>query len=274
MVERPGHCAELAYCSGHGWCLEDRSFGSDPDDIVEFCDCQDNWHGAFCNVSVFNEYPAFPASVGELLLAEQQRNRTSSSTGSSSTGRDSKKSRSSPNSSRSSGQGNATDDSIGVFDKRRNTHGVDGLSNSEVVACTNNENGTTSDCGQHGICVAQQCYCSHGFIGPHCGIRSCPNNCFGHGTCVDGDCACDFGWTGQFCAQQTCSTTDSSVGESGNRNDNRRNRKKRTIGRAQEDCDACSEHCQQPRGLCDGLCRCLCSNGWTGFYCNESVRVL
>lgn len=58
----------------------------------------------------------------------------------------------------------------------------------------------TVRCMHGGKCVNNQCQCTYGYTGPHCGQPICGPGCLNGGRCITpGRCACVYGFTGMRC---------------------------------------------------------------------------
>ncbi|KAL8167894.1 hypothetical protein V2J09_009393 [Rumex salicifolius] len=97
-----------------------------------------------------------------------------------------------------------------------------------------------NSCSFNGDCVNGKCFCSLGFKGRDCSIRSCPSNCSGNGKCLgNGLCNCDNGFTGIDCSTAVC-----------------------------------DEQCSLHGGVCNnGICEFRCSD-YAGYTCQNSSRLL
>ncbi|XP_041440534.1 teneurin-4 isoform X7 [Xenopus laevis] len=65
-----------------------------------------------------------------------------------------------------------------------------------------------SNCYGNGECVAGNCHCFLGFLGPDCGRASCPVLCSGNGQYMKGRCLCHSGWKGAECDVPTSQCID------------------------------------------------------------------
>ncbi len=54
-------------------------------------------------------------------------------------------------------------------------------------------------CSGNGICVGGACYCSDGWMPPHCDVALCSMDCGAHGSCIGGKCVCDDDHQGDRC---------------------------------------------------------------------------
>jgi len=64
----------------------------------------------------------------------------------------------------------------------------------------NAEQKCTVRCMHGGKCVNNQCQCTYGYTGPHCGQPICGPGCLNGGRCITpGRCACVYGFTGMRC---------------------------------------------------------------------------
>jgi len=83
------------------------------------------------------------------------------------------------------------------------------------------------------------CYCSPGWRGIDCSLRTCPNDCSYNGYCVNGTCNCYPGFVGNDCFIKVCP------------------------GSVLVPQKICSGH-----GSCGRNVTCMCDLGWMGFDCS------
>ena len=83
------------------------------------------------------------------------------------------------------------------------------------------------------------CYCSPGWRGIDCSLRTCPNDCSYDGYCINGTCNCYPGFVGNDCSGKVCPGSELVP---------------------QKICSG--------RGSCGRNVTCMCDLGWTGFDCS------
>ncbi|XP_073425277.1 teneurin-4-like isoform X3 [Dendrobates tinctorius] len=124
-----------------------------------------------------------------------------------------------------------------------------------------------SNCYGNGECVAGNCHCFLGFLGPDCGRASCPVLCSGNGQYMKGRCLCHSGWKGAECDVPTNQCIDVTCSNHGTC----------IIGTCicnpgykGENCEEvdCMDPTCSGRGVCvQGVCH--CAVGWGGTSCEN-----
>jgi hypothetical protein len=69
------------------------------------------------------------------------------------------------------------------------------------------------ECGDHGVCRFDQCWCERGWVDDACGSEgenSCDMSCHGRGDCDEEtlQCDCNEGWRGPFCGQRAAASDE------------------------------------------------------------------
>lgn len=162
------------------------------------------------------------------------------------------------------------------------------------------------ECNDHGIYIADVCYCAPPFIGTTCALRQCDTPCPGHGDCdtATGEpCGvCDAGWNGTSCSDPICTTPcitnahcvapdlcECDAGWVGPGCEIRSCLAANgTVCPTNSVCES-SGYCRCNTGYTGGFCRpvcsptcgthgtctapstCTCSTGWSGFTCSTPV---
>ena len=127
------------------------------------------------------------------------------------------------------------------------------------------------NCSGHGLCIEGKCRCFHGYTADDCSIliqSQCDQRCSGHGQYIDypqSMCICEKDWSGTDCSQRRCSLDCGSHGKCSNAS--------QPIcqcddGWSGKTCTTklCPKFCQE----CNSDGQCICSNGYTGRYCQIS----
>jgi len=128
-------------------------------------------------------------------------------------------------------------------------------------------------CYNGGVCRNSKCFCQNGFTGRLCenassssssssskGDSHCSNGtiCYNDGICVNNKCTCNNGFTGRF-----CDIHDNNFNDDNNNDDNET---EITI----IDCNGDGFFCFNG-GICAGLNKCSCQNGFIGTHCEDPI---
>merc|ERR1711968_92034 len=128
------------------------------------------------------------------------------------------------------------------------------------------------EASENSDCHDGVCYCKQGFGGDFCTQTLCLKDCHGHGVCGgNGTCKCHSGWRGESCEIETCDDRCEQEWEGVVTGVCSNDKCKCKPGYRGSDCKqkTCAYDCNEPNGYCNGADgECYCKSGFGGVDCS------